>query len=89
MKRMKQLGYYVLAAFLLTACQSYKNGHAAGSFPFAVDAVEDLGHMEKSVVIAVLTFHRWPRFLPFPVRIRVHSAGCGRRATWPCFRRSG
>ena len=24
MKRMKQLGYYVLAAFLLTACQSYK-----------------------------------------------------------------
>ena len=24
MKKMKQLGYYVLAAFLLTACQSYK-----------------------------------------------------------------
>ena len=24
MKRMKQLGYYVLAAFLFTACQSYK-----------------------------------------------------------------
>ena len=24
MKRMKQLGYYVLTAFLLTACQSYK-----------------------------------------------------------------
>ena len=24
MKKMKQLGYYVLAVFLLTACQSYK-----------------------------------------------------------------
>ena len=24
MKKMKQLGYYVLATFLLTACQSYK-----------------------------------------------------------------
>ena len=76
-----------VAAAQVAARKPHKDRHEARAFPFAVDAVEDLRHVEEPVIIAVgfSLFHTLLHSLPSPAPTRGCSEECGRKATSRCF----
>ena len=82
----ERIGGIAVAAAQVTARKAHKDRHEACAFPFAVDAVEDLRHVEEPVIIAVRfsLFHTLPHSLPSPAPTRGYSEECGRKATSRC-----